>query len=443
MNQQTIRFKDTITIGLMLFALFFGAGNLVFPPMLGQNAGDQIWLANLGFLMTGVGLPLLATLAFGFSGSKDLLSLTSRVHPWFAVCYTTLLYLSIGPLFALPRTGSVSFEIGLKPYFPAEYQHVGLAVFTVLFFGVTLIFSLNPAKMVDIVGKMLTPALIAFIALLAAASFAAPMGDPVQPAGDYGSRAFSNGFQEGYLTMDALAAFVFGIIVIEAIRAKGGEGRKSMLLVCFQAALIAAAILAAIYSSLAYIGATSVSSLGHLENGGQVLNQVSSHYFGTFGGLVLGIIVLLACLTTSIGLTTSCSSYFHKLLPGISYRNFCIILCVVSGLAANVGLNALIQFSAPVLTILYPLAIVLVILTFLHHVFGGKRSVYVISLLPTFLISLVDGLSGTALELEGLHRLFSETIPFFESGLGWLLPAFAGALIGSLLPQISKQTPRV
>jgi LIVCS family branched-chain amino acid:cation transporter len=242
--------------------------------------------------------------------------------------------------------------------------------------------------------------------------------------------------------MDALAAFVFGIIVIDAIRAKGGEGRNSMLLVCFQAALIAAAILAAIYTSLAYIGATSVSSLGHLENGGQVLNQVSSHYFGTFGGLVLGIIVLLACLTTSIGLTSSCSSYFHKLYPGISYRSFCIILSVVSALAANVGLNELIQFSAPVLTILYPLAIVLIFLTFLHDMFGGKRSVYVTSLLLTFLISLVDGLSGTVFRLDGLHRWFGETIPFYKSGLGWLLPACAGALIGSMLPEWSKTTPR-
>jgi branched-chain amino acid:cation transporter, LIVCS family len=430
---RNIPFSSTLTIGLMLFALFFGAGNLVFPAMLGQNAGIQYWQANLGFLITGVGLPLLGTLALGFSGSKDMLALTSRVHPWFAFCYTTLLYLTIGPLFAMPRTGTVSYEIGIKPFIDTEGP-LGLAVFTVLFFGVTLLFSINPSRMVDIVGKILTPALIAFIALLAIVTIAAPLGEPQQPAPGYDLQAFFIGFQEGYLTMDALAAFVFGIIVINAIQEKGISERKSMLFVCFQAAFIAAVMLAVIYTSLTYIGASSVAAFGPLANGGEVLNQAASHYFGTFGGLVLGIIVLLACLTTSIGLTVSCSSYFHRLVPGISYRRICIILCVVSALLANIGLEQLISFSVPVLTILYPLAIVLIFLTFLHNVFQGKRTVYGVSLTMTFLVSLVAGLADTPLSMEQLHDWFNRNLPLYYLGLGWLLPACAGVLIGLLLP---------
>ncbi|WP_159886941.1 branched-chain amino acid transport system II carrier protein [Paenibacillus puerhi] len=435
---QRVPFSNTLTIGLMLFALFFGAGNLVFPAMMGQNAGDQYWLANLGFLTTGVGLPLLGTLALGFSGSKDLLTLINRVHPWFAFGYTTLLYLTIGPLFAMPRTGSVSYEIGIKPFVQMEHDPLGLAVFTVLFFGVTLLLSINPARMVDIVGKILTPILIACIALLAIASIMAPLGEPQAPDAGYASQGFFTGFQEGYLTMDALAAFVFGIIVIDAIRAKGVTERKSILTVCFQAAMIAAAALAIIYTSLTYIGASSVSAFGTLGNGGEVLNLVASHYFGTLGGLVLGIIVLLACLTTNIGLTTACSSYFHKIIPGISYKRFCIVLSVVSALLANIGLEQLIRFSVPVLTILYPLAIMLIFLTFFHDVFKGKRNVYGVSLLLTFLFSLVDGLEDTPLRIEQLDRWFNQYLPLYSIGLGWLIPACAGVLIGLLLPERQK-----
>jgi LIVCS family branched-chain amino acid:cation transporter len=432
---QRIPFSNTLTIGLMLFALFFGAGNLVFPAMMGQNAGDQYWQANLGFLITGVGLPLLGTLALGFSGSKNLLALVNRVHPWFSFGFTTLLYLTIGPLFAMPRTGSVSYEIAVKPYIEAEHSPLAMAVFTVLFFGTTLLLSINPARMVDIVGKILTPVMIACITLLAIASFAAPLGEPQVPVSGYASQAFFKGFQEGYLTMDALAALVFGIIVINAIREKGALERKSILSVCLQATLIAAAMLAVIYSSLTYIGASSVSAFGILANGGEVLNLVTSHYFGTFGGIVLGIIVLLACLTTSIGLTTSCSSYFQNIIPGVSYKSICIGLSIVSALLANIGLEQLIQFSVPVLKILYPLAIVLILLTFLHGLFKGKRTVYGVSLLLTFLVSLVDGLKDTPLGIQQLHGWFNQYLPLYNIGLGWLIPAFVGALIGLLLPK--------
>lgn len=435
---QRIPFSNTLTIGLMLFALFFGAGNLVFPAMMGQNAGDQYLQANLGFLITGVGLPLLGTLALGFSGTKNLRTLINRVHPWFAFGYTTLLYLTIGPLFAMPRTGSVSYEISIRPYIETEQSPLGLAIFTVFFFGVTLLLSINPAKIVDIIGKFLTPILITCIALLAIASFMVPLGEPQEPVSGYATQAFFNGFQEGYLTMDAFAALVFGTIVINAIQAKGIHGRKSILSVCFQATLIAATMLAIIYTSLTYIGATSVSVFGILGNGGEVLNLVTSHYFGTLGAFVLGIIVLLACLTTSIGLTVACSSYFQTIIPSMSYKSICVVLSVVSALLANVGLEQLIQFSVPVLTILYPLAIVIILLTFLHNLFKGKRAVYGISLLLTFLVSLVDGLADTPLGVVQLHDWLNQYLPLYSIGLGWLIPACTGVLIGLLLPERHK-----
>lgn len=433
--------KDTVVIGLMLFALFFGAGNLVFPAMLGQAAGTESWVANIGFLITGVGLPLLAVLAFSFSGKQDLLSLASRVNPLFGLIYTTVLYLTIGPLFAMPRTGSVSYEIAIKPYIDDQHNAIVLLLFTALFFIVSCVFSLNPSKMIDIVGKWLTPLLILFIFILAITAILQPMGSPQPPVEKYQTDAFFNGFQEGYLTMDTLAAFVFGIIVINAIKERGAESRKHLLIVGFKSTIISAIILALIYTVTTYIGATSVEQLGYLENGGQVLAKVSNHYFGTFGGIILGIIVLLACLTTSIGLTTSCSSFLHKLIPSISYKTFAVLLAIVSTLLANVGLNELIQISVPVLTMLYPLAIAMIFLTFLHPLVKGKKQVYGFSLALTFAVSLIEGLASSNLQLPYVTDLIAyvneayiNVLPMYDIGLGWIIPAVLGTLIGIIWP---------
>lgn len=438
--KEHISFKDTLVIGLMLFALFFGAGNLVFPALMGQASGDQFIAANLGFLVTGVGLPLLATIAFGFSGSKSLLQLSSRVHPAFAVVYTTLLYLTIGPLFAMPRTGSVSYEIAVKPYLNVENDQFILLVFTFVYFLVTLLFSLNPSKLIDIVGKILTPALIIFIAFIGLTALINPIGQPVAPKDDYISHPFFMGFQEGYLTMDTLAAFVFGIIVIDAIRAKGVPSKKKILVICLQAALISAFVLALIYSVITYIGATSVSAIGVKENGGEVLIAVTQYFYNQSGGLILGAIVILACLTTSIGLTSASASYFSQLIPVLSYRTCAIILSLISMLFANLGLKHLIELSVPVLSILYPIAIMLIILTFTHSLFRGKRSVYMISLLFVFVISFVDTLSKVHPFITKLDEIFTQYLPIYHLGLGWLIPGFIGALIGLLIPSKADES---
>lgn len=437
-----VPFSFIIIIGLMLFALFFGAGNLIFPAMLGQSAGSEIWSANAGFLVTGVGLPLLGVLAFGFSGKEDLQSLASRVHPLFGIVFTTVLYLAIGPLFAIPRTGNVSFEIGVKPFVSESSAGIALLVFTVLFFAITCFLSLNPAKIVDIVGRFLTPIKLTFIGILVIVSVIFPIGKFQAPTEHYMTNSFFNGFQEGYLTMDTLASFVFGIIIINAIREKGATTRSQIMKVCLMATAIAAVILAAIYSALSFMGASSVEKLGYLENGGEVLAQVSDYYFGTYGGVLLGLMITVACLTTSVGLITSCSTYFHKLFPSISYKAIAISLSGFSAVIANVGLTELISISVPVLTIIYPLAIVLIFLTFLHPLFKGRPAVYQISLLFTFIVSLVDSLQETAFKINALDSFLAGFLPMYDIGLGWIFPAIIGALIGYIL-QVNKKNVAV
>ncbi|MDV7764941.1 branched-chain amino acid transport system II carrier protein [Peribacillus sp. CSMR9] len=429
-----------IVTGLMLFALFFGAGNLIFPAMLGQSAGTNLWSASLGFIITGVGLPFITILAFGFSGKSDVQSLASRAHPMFGIIFTVVLYLSLGPLFALPRTGSVSYEIGIKPFLSNDVGFLPLLVFTIIYFGVACLLSINPSKMLDVVGKILTPLLLIFIGILIVVAIINPMGEIQSPSANYSDNSFFKGFKEGYLTMDTLAGFAFGIIIINVIKDKGITSRKEVLGFCMKAGLIAASLLVIVYTALTYVGATSVEKLGHLDNGGDVLAQASHHFFGPAGAVLLGLIVIAACLTTSIGLITACSTYFNKLLPVISYKSFVVIFSVFSAAVANVGLTKLISITVPVLTVLYPVAIVLIVLTFFHSFFKGKSEVYLVSLLLTAIISIIDGLMASGIKMETVSDLFKQYLPLYSVGVGWVIPAIIGGLLGYMI-SLMKRDP--
>ncbi|GGO04666.1 branched-chain amino acid transport system II carrier protein [Saccharibacillus kuerlensis] len=440
--QKKVSLSFIVVLGSMLFALFFGAGNLIFPPMLGQMAGENLWSANAGFLVTGVGLPLLAVAAFVFSGERDLRSLASRVHPIFGVVFAAALYLAIGPFFAMPRTGTVSFEIGFRPLLPEGSQTVGLAIFTIIFFALSCLLALNPSRIIDVVGKVLTPLMLIFIAVLIGAAIIYPIAPFGTPDESYAANAFFKGFQEGYLTLDALAATIFGIIVVNALKDSGVKKRGELVAACIKAAVIAAILLAIIYTALAYIGASSAGGLGVLENGAAVLAATSAHYFGAYGSILLALIVTMACITTSVGLITSCAAFFHSLFPKVSYKKFAVLMSAFSAVVANIGLAQLIAVSVPVLMVLYPMVIVLVVLTFLHPLFKGKALVYQGAMLLTFLVSLFDGFAAADIKFTFVTSLFSATLPLYEVGLGWLLPAVIGALAGALIAQLMGKSAR-
>ncbi|MDI2585933.1 branched-chain amino acid transport system II carrier protein [Psychrobacillus sp. NEAU-3TGS] len=441
-----ISFSNYLVIGVMLFALFFGAGNLIFPASLGQNAGTNLWPAVLGFLATGIGLPFLGTLAMGFSGSKNLQDLSNRVHPIFAVIFTSLLYLTIGPFFALPRTGAVSYEIGIQPFIGAEYAQIGLLIFTVFFFGVTMLFSLNPSKIVDNVGKYLAPGIIVGLFILLFFVVIKPMGGFEEPHGSYVDKAFMTGFTEGYNTMDALASLVFGIIVITAIRSMGVNSTKGIIGATAKAGGVAIFFLGLIYAGIAYLGATSTGIFGLFDNGGPVLSSASEHYFGSFGAVLLSVVIFLACLTTSIGLLTACGEYFHTLMPKISYKAFVIFFSVFTCIIANFGLSNIITYSIPVLMLLYPLAIVLILLTFLSPIFNHARIVYVSVMFVTFLISVIDGFKALCDSLEIEHyswlkpivSFYENSLPFYNVGLGWLIPFVIVTIITGVIARFQK-----
>ncbi|MEN2465422.1 branched-chain amino acid transport system II carrier protein [Ornithinibacillus sp. JPR2-1] len=434
-----------IIIGVMLFALFFGAGNLIFPAQLGQAAGTNMWPAAVGFLLTGVGLPLLGIIAMGFSGSKDLQDLASRVSPIYGVLFTTVLYLTIGPFFAAPRTGAVAFDIAIAPHLENK-SSLALFLFTVLFFAISLWFSLNPAKIVDRVGKLLAPGIVVLLAILLIMVIVNPMGNAQAPLESYQSNAFVTGFLEGYNTMDALASLVFGIIVINAIKALGVSSRKEIVSATFKTGFVAIILLGLIYVGIAYLGAVGVEEFGLLDTGGLILSSAAKYYFGTVGTILLGVVIILACLTTNIGLMTACAEYFQRLIPRVSYKTLVTFFTVITFIIANFGLTNIITYSVPVLMLLYPLAIVLMILVFLSPLFNHSRIVYMSTISITFLISIFDGwkVLQESLGIDGFRLLepvvsfYKNWLPFYDEGLGWLVPAIIVILITGIIARMRK-----
>ncbi|MES5943649.1 MULTISPECIES: branched-chain amino acid transport system II carrier protein [unclassified Bacillus cereus group] len=437
--KKSLSFKGTIPIGLMLFATFFGAGNMILPPELGQMSGTNIWIASLGFIASGVGLSLLAIAAISlFDG--DIGKLTSRIHPACAVIIPLIIYLAIGPFFAVPRTGIVSYEMAMSPWLNEGIQGRWdvLFLFTLLYFSITFYLSLNPSKLVDIIGKYMTPVLLLIIGVIVVKAIITPIGPLSTPSQGYEEAAFFKGFTKGFLTMDALGAFVLGGIIINAIKEKGIKSRTAIAKSTIIAGCIAAIGLTGIYLSLAYIGATSIE-LGKFDNGAALLAAAVQHLFGDTGLFLLGIAILFACLTTSIGLVSACGKFFAVLLPNFSYSKIVFIICLFSFSVSNLGLSTLIKISVPVLVIMYPVAVVLIILAFLDSLIGGKQAVYVGAVMGSLLVSIVQGLESAGLANDSLLK-FMQKIPLYTEGMGWLLLAILGGIIGLLIPKGAKDS---
>ena len=293
--------------------------------------------------------------------------------------------------------------------------------------------ALNPSKLVDRIGKILTPILLTVIAILVIKAFITPMGSIGSVTEAYQSAPLFVGFLEGYKTMDAIASIVFGIVVITAIKDRGVTNPKSIATSCIKAGIVAAVGLGLVYVSLAYLGATSVETVGSLDNGGEILSKASAYLFGSLGNAVLGIAILFACLTTSVGLVSSCGEYFSNLIPKLSYKAVVIIVTLFSLVIANFGLTEIISFSVPILSAIYPLAIVVVLLSFIDKLFNERREVYIGTLIPTGILSIIDGLNAAKIPLGPVNDILKANIPLFSMGVGWVVPAVIGAVIGYIV----------
>ena len=439
--KQKLSLKENILIATMLFGMFFGAGNLIFPVLMGQQAGYQVWPAILGFIVTGVGLPLLGVAAIGITRSNGLLELGSKVSRSYGLFITCALYLTIGPFFAIPRCATVPFTVAVSSLFPGVNEKLYLAVFSVLFFLLVLAFSLKPGKIMTYVGKILTPAFLLFLCVLVITALLDPLGQISQlpPSGGYVDKAFFTGFLDGYNTMDALAGLAFGIVVVTAIRDLGVQQPEHIASCTVKAGIFSCLIMAAIYCAVTIVGAQSAGAGVPCANGGEVLSLIASHYFGDVGAWLLAITVTLACLKTSVGLVVSCSETFLEMFPkGPGYRVWAVVFSLVSLLIANLGLDAIIAYSLPVLMLLYPLAITLILLGLTGRFFRHDRRVYICVTAAAFVAALFDFCKALpaalieSLRLQPVIDLAQRFLPFYSLGIGWLCPTLLGLAIGLL-----------
>ncbi|MGY0373178.1 branched-chain amino acid transport system II carrier protein [Clostridium sp. JNZ J1-5] len=417
--------KKLLFVSLMIFSMFFGAGNLIFPPQLGQLAGTNMLTAMGGFLISAVGLPILAVAVVAKAGGLNILA--SRVHPRFAFAFTVLIYLSIGPFLGIPRAASLAFEMGISPFLSNTIggSRLPLFIYSLVYFGIAFWLCLSPSKLVDRFGKVLTPTLLVLIASIFVFSLFKPIGGFAAPIGDYAHFPLLKGFLEGYNTMDAIAALNFGIVISIALKEMGVTEEKKIVSNTIKSGAIAGLFLTIIYGMLAYLGAASMTRFGATENGAQTLTNVVFYLFGQKGSVLLGLIFSLACLTTSVGLLTSCSQYFAKLMPKVSYKAWITILSISSMIFANVGLTQILKFSVPALTAIYPMAIVLMVLALFNNFLKENSYVYLFTMICTSFVSILEALGQFGLKVNILNSL-----PFYSKGLGWIIPAAVGAIAG-------------
>jgi len=439
-----LTWKNLFFIGSMLFGLFFGAGNLIFPVFLGQQAGSNVFAAIVGLLITGVGLPLLGVASMGMTGSNSVFDLAGKVNRPYAYIFTILLYLTMGPFFAIPRLATISFQLGIAPFVDKPNQKLFLLIFSAVFFIVTFLLSRKPSKLMTYVGKWLTPIFLVLLGILIVTAFIKPMGGLNGiPQGQYAKSPVMTGFTEGYNTMDALASLAFGVVVIDTIKSLGVTHPGQIAKDTIKSGLISVVLMGIIYTFLALIGTMSVNQFRLASNGGVTLAQVFNYYFGSFGSLLLALIAIIACLKTSIGLISAFGETAEEMFPKFNYQMTLIGAGTLSFLVANIGLTKLINYSTPVLMFLYPLAMVLIIIAVLTPLIGDSKWIFGMTTLFTIIPALFAGVEALPQELKSNILVeqvlnWNNHLPLANISLGWVVPAVIGLIIGYLASRISK-----
>lgn len=416
--------KDVILTGFALFAMLFGAGNLIFPPMVGYVVGDQWISAAAGFFITGIGFPLLAILSSALAG-KELDDFADKVSPLFSKIFNVVLILAIGPFLAIPRTGATAFELMLLPHVDGNngmYKYVFLACYFIIVF----LFSIKANAVIERIGKILTPVLLIILAVIVVKGVFFPIGEPM--AKDI-SNTFRYGFYNGYQTMDTLAAIIFSSIILKAIRNGRNLTLKQEMSFLSNSSMIAVCGLSLVYGGLLYIGATSYGVL-HSTGTTQLLTDIVNKLLGKEGNLALGVCVAGACLTTAIGLTATVGDYFSSLLK-TSYEKVVTATVVLSFIFAGFGVDAIVKVSAPILTFLYPVAIVLIVLNCFKKYISSDKT-YLGAVIGAGIIGFFEMTQTLGINLQFLNKIYIK-LPLQTFGLAWVVPSLIFAVLFSIL----------
>ncbi|HBI7651093.1 TPA: branched-chain amino acid transport system II carrier protein [Escherichia coli] len=424
--------RDTFALGFMAFALFLGAGNIIFPPFIGLQAGSHVWTAAAGFLVTAVGLPVLSVVALAKAGGE----MGNIIRPVGKLAGNALIvacYLFIGPLFASPRTATVSYELGLAAY--TGHSGNALYYYSLVYFAVVGLISFFPGRLLESVGKILAPLKIISLIVLGIAVLLLPAVPVQTPIAGYVASPLSSGIVNGYLTMDTLAGLAFGLVVVNAVRARGLASPAHITRYTIKAGIIAGVGLALVYLSLFMLGMKRTALAPDATNGADVLRAFVQHAFGDRGTLFLGVLITLACLVTAIGLTCSCAGYFSTLTP-FSYQPLVLFFAALSFAISCAGLDTLIRVSVPVLIAVYPPFIILIVMSFLRHRLSQPVRVIAPATAVAFLCGVFDGLAAAGLE-RFVPSVYT-TLPLHGQQMAWLFPAGIVLLLSFSLSRLNR-----
>lgn len=426
-----------LLVSFMLFSLFFGAGNLIFPPFLGQNAGSHTLPAMLGFLATAVVLPVLGVVVVARFDGLDRLG--QQVGKRFAIVFTLLIYLSIGPGLGIPRAASVPFEMAVAPYLPeGTNTTVWMLVYSLAFFLVALWLCMTPGKLVNRIGHFLTPSLLVLLVFLFVCFLFRGEVNVAPSQTAYDVAPFLKGFSEGYQTMDTIAALNFGLVIATTLGSFGMAEKRDRMRHTVLAGIFAGTILALVYAMLSYMGMCSSGVYAIQENGAWTLRCIVYQLFGAPGAVLLAAIFTLACLTTCVGLINSISQYFSTLFGKLSYRQWVLVMTGFSFLVCNLGLNAILSISIPILNAIYPVAIVLILLGLTHSLWVKNRWVYSLVVAGTGTVSVIYALDAAQLSLGAVTELCRK-LPLYDMGFCWVSVAAVMLAVSLLLGLVRRE----
>lgn len=442
--------KKTLLLASLMFGMFFGAGNLIFPVHLGQLAGLNWGPATIGFLLSATVIPLMALISLSQTRASGIYDLAKPLGRDFAIFFLIAVHVSLGPMIATPRTATVAYSLSFANWIPSSWQSIAQLIFSAIFFGIVYFLGSREQNLTKYIGQYLNPIFVILLVLIFLLAIFNPMGTLNHTAeAAYQTKAFSSEFIEGYNTLDAIAALAFGITIVRAIEAMGFSGRRQIAQITAKTGFIAIAGIAIVYIGLILLGATSLSHFKLSENGTTALMQITNHYLGSFGGAFLAVMGTIAVLTTAIGLTASFAQDFHRIFPKISYKKWLILTIGLSFMAANFGLDNIIAWAVPILMFLYPIAITLILLGLLSPLFNNASVVYLSTMIFAMIPAIMDGIanspfSGLFKGLVGYHDdkgvlhfgFYQNLLPFADMGFGWITPTILGFLIGFTLYKI-------
>lgn len=411
---------DSVVIGFAVFAIFFGAGNLIFPPYLGLLTGEKWMIAFIGFVIGDIFIAISGLMSgTNYKGNQPI-PILSRLGRKPEILFGTIMMICLGPLLVIPRTGAVTYEISIQPIFPS----LPPVAFSIIFFGITFIFTIGKSKVVDVVGKIFTPILLIGLAIMIISGIIHPIGEVTKNA-IISKGLFSEGLMQGYQTLDSIGASSTGVMVMATIMAKGYKDKKEQRQVLYKANIVAAVLLVLIYGGLCYIG-TKASLIydGNTIGQTELLTNIVGLILGENGKILLAVVVFFACITTSVGLTSIVADYFSTITNGkMPYKAVVTVLVIFAAIMSTLGTSTIIQFSVPILTVLYPLIVTLIILTLLNNKIK-KDIVFKVGAYVAIIVSFLDTIN------VGIVKM----LPFSSLGLNWIVPVIVCCVAINFLP---------